>query len=123
MEIVKLEEFKEFKRNSVKKEIPILTEGVMATLLLIDKDSNTLGLNNPHHDKIYYVIEGSGVVTIGDNSKKVNKGNLILVPNGHHHKYVTTTKRLVLLTIEELHKKMPIMEKTRESNEAWDKNE
>jgi len=124
MEIVELETFNVFKENSVKMEIPMMTDHVMATMLLIDTNSKTLALNHPHTDKIYYIIEGSGVVTIGEESMDVKKGNLILVPNGSQHKYTTTTERLVILTIEETQKKIPKMEKTRErSNEAWEKNE
>ena len=124
MEIVELELFNDFKKKSVRMEIPMMTEQIMATMLLIDSDSNTLALNHPHTDKIYFVIEGSGVVTIGDESKEVSKGNLILVPNGSQHKYTTNTERLVLLTIGETQKKIPKMEKERErSNEAWEKNE
>ena len=76
MEIVELGHFNEYKENSVKMEIPMMTEQVMATVLLIDSNSKTLALNHPHMDKIYLVMEGSGVVTIGDESEKVRKGSI-----------------------------------------------
>ncbi len=43
----------------------------------------------PHHhraiEEIYYVVSGSGLMTVGDETCKVNAGDAVYVPRGHRH--------------------------------------
>ena len=43
----------------------------------------------PHHhreiEEIYYIVEGRGVMTVGDEQQEVAAGDAVYVPRGHRH--------------------------------------
>jgi len=52
----------------------------------------------PHSsDELYYVIEGSGFIELGKVKKQVNKGSIIFVPAGLHHKFYGNREDLTIL--------------------------
>jgi hypothetical protein len=52
MEIIDVLKYTQFKPGSVYREVPIITDQTMATILLIDSDSRTTDLNHPQKDRI-----------------------------------------------------------------------
>jgi len=50
-------------------------------------------------DELYYVIEGSGLMELGKTKRPVNKGNVIFVPAGMHHKFYGNKDSLVVLYV------------------------
>ncbi len=102
MEIVDVQKYTQFKKGSVFREVPILTDQTMATILLIDSGSKTTDLNHPQKERIYYVVKGNGEVTIDDESRDVKEGDMILIPKGKHHKYTTNSHRLTLISINQI---------------------
>lgn len=102
MEIIDVYKYTKFKAGSVFREIPMITDQTMATILLIDSNSMTTDLNHPQKDRIYYVVRGKGEVTIDKDSKLVKEGEMILIPKGSSHKYTTTTDRLTLISINQI---------------------
>jgi mannose-6-phosphate isomerase-like protein (cupin superfamily) len=102
MEMIDVLKYTDFKKGSVFREIPILTDQTMATILLIDSNSKTTDLNHPQKDRIYYIVRGTGEVTIDKESKNIKEGEMILIPKGSSHKYTTTTSRLVLISINQI---------------------
>ncbi len=54
--------------------------------------------SHEHNDKIYYVLEGIGTLTVGEESRQVEAGWAVLCPPGEDHGVVNTgADRLVLL--------------------------
>ena len=54
--------------------------------------------SHEHNDKIYYVLEGVGTLTVGEESRQVEAGWAVLCPPGEDHGVVNTGgDRLVLL--------------------------
>ena len=54
--------------------------------------------SHEHNDKIYYVLEGIGTLTVGEESRQVEAGWAGLCPPGEDHGVVNTGgDRLVLL--------------------------
>jgi mannose-6-phosphate isomerase-like protein (cupin superfamily) len=102
MEVIDIFKYDKFKNGSVFKEVPIITDQTMATILLIDSNSHTTDLNHPQKDRIYYIVKGRGEVTIGSESRYIKEGELILIPKGSSHKYTTTTRRLTLISINQI---------------------
>jgi mannose-6-phosphate isomerase-like protein (cupin superfamily) len=102
MEIINVLDFTDFKIGSVFREVPIITDQTMATILLIDSNSKTTDLNHPQKDRIYYIVSGDGTVTIDNESSPVKVGDMILIPKGSSHKYITTGKRLVLISVNQI---------------------
>ncbi len=102
MEIVDVMKYNQFKKGSVFREVPIITEQTMATVLLIDAGSKTTDLNHPQKDRIYYIVKGHGAVTIDDETRDIKEGDMILIPKGRHHKYTTNSHRLTLISINQI---------------------
>jgi len=102
MEIVDVQKYTQFKRGSVFREVPIITDQTMATILLIDSGSKTTDLNHPQKDRIYYVVKGHGEVTIDNETRDVKEGDMILIPKGKHHKYTTNSHRLTMISINQI---------------------
>jgi quercetin dioxygenase-like cupin family protein len=59
--------------------------------------------DHPHQDKFYYVLEGQGAFTVGDETRTCGPGMLILapagVPHGVENPAAPQAVRLVFLTV------------------------
>jgi mannose-6-phosphate isomerase-like protein (cupin superfamily) len=57
----------------------------------------------PHHhreiEEIYYILEGSGVMTVGDEQRQVAAGDAIFVPRGHRHSLANTGNQPIRLLV------------------------
>jgi mannose-6-phosphate isomerase-like protein (cupin superfamily) len=98
MEIIHINNIKDFKESKIVKKVPILTEQLMATILLIPPGSKAPAHAHSETDEIHYVIEGTGKITVGTNSENVNEGMLILVPKTESHYFSTSNANLIILS-------------------------
>jgi mannose-6-phosphate isomerase-like protein (cupin superfamily) len=98
MEIIQIENIKDFKESKIIKRVPILTEQVMATLLLIPPDSEAPTHSHSESDEIHYIIKGNGKITVGKNSKSVKEGMLILVSKTESHHFSTSKANMIVLS-------------------------
>ena len=57
----------------------------------------------PHHhrelEEIYYIISGSGVMTVGDERREVGAGDAIYVPRNHQHTLENTGDEPIRLLV------------------------
>lgn len=52
----------------------------------------------PHPaDELYYIIEGSGLMELGESKRSVKKGSIIFVPAKMHHRFYGNKEDLVIL--------------------------
>jgi mannose-6-phosphate isomerase-like protein (cupin superfamily) len=57
-------------------------------------------LQSPHtEDEIYYVVEGCGQITVGDDVRPVGPGSLVYVATAVRHHFHDITERLTLLVV------------------------
>lgn len=98
MEIIQIENINDFKESKIVKKVPILTEQLMATILLIPPNSNAPSHIHSESDEIHYIIKGNGKITVGKNSKNVKEGMLILVPKTESHHFSTSNANLIVLS-------------------------
>jgi mannose-6-phosphate isomerase-like protein (cupin superfamily) len=45
----------------------------------------TTGHRHPESEEIYFIVSGSGVLTVGDEASRVKPGDAVLIPPGTHH--------------------------------------
>ena len=98
MEIIQIENIKDFKDSKIVKKVPILTEQLMATILLIPPNSKAPAHTHSESDEIHYIIKGNGKITVGESTEKVNEGMLILVPKTESHFFSTSDDNLTVLS-------------------------
>jgi mannose-6-phosphate isomerase-like protein (cupin superfamily) len=57
----------------------------------------------PHHhrhiEEVYYVVEGRGLMTVGDEVREVEAGDAIYVPRGHRHTLENTGSEAIRLIL------------------------
>jgi quercetin dioxygenase-like cupin family protein len=54
--------------------------------------------SHAHEDKVYYVLEGRGVFTVGDEERELSAGEIALAPAGQNHGVANRSpQRLVTL--------------------------
>ena len=98
MEIIHLENLKKYSETKVVKKVPILTDQMMAILLLVPPNTAVPAHSHTGSDEVHYIISGSGKITIGGQSKGVKKGMLILVPKAEFHYFTTLKEPLIVLS-------------------------
>jgi mannose-6-phosphate isomerase-like protein (cupin superfamily) len=98
MEIINIPNVKEFRESKVVKKVPILTDQMMATLLLVPPNTMVPAHSHSGSDEVHYIISGSGKITIGKQSEKVKEGMLILVPKTEFHYFSTLKDPLIILS-------------------------
>ena len=57
-------------------------------------------LQRPHtEDEVYYVVAGSGQISVGDEVRDVQAGSIVFVPAGVAHRFHDITQELTLLVV------------------------
>ena len=102
MEFVNMFEIEEFQSASIVKKIPIMTDQMVATLICIDKQKETISHVNQDFDEFHLVLSGSGKISIGNISVNLKEGMLVFVPRTETHCFSTKDDRLTVLTISPL---------------------
>jgi mannose-6-phosphate isomerase-like protein (cupin superfamily) len=82
----------------VVKKVPILTEQLMATVLLIPPNTKIPAHMHSEADEIHYIVSGSGKISIGTQNRIIKEGMLILVPKTKSHYFSTEKKPMVVLS-------------------------
>lgn len=61
-------------------------------------DAGAVDPQSPHtEDELYYVIEGRGTISVGDEERDVRPGSLVFVAAHVPHRFHDITERLVIL--------------------------
>lgn len=99
MEFVKINDFSNSNDMQVVKKVPILTDQLMATILLIEPNTTLPSHIHKDLDEIHYIIEGTGKITIGKDSRTIDEGLMILVPKNLPHNFTTSNDKLIVASI------------------------
>ena len=99
MEIKEVKKLKQFRRNKVVRKVPMMTEHLMTAVLFIGPDTEMPILHHKNLEKIHYIVEGEGKLSVGKETRKVAAGMLILIPKAKMYYYKTFGKPLVVLSI------------------------
>jgi quercetin dioxygenase-like cupin family protein len=102
MEMIKISKLEESRCANVTKQIPIITDDVLASVLFIHADKKLLALTPSNTDVIHYIIKGTGRITIDGETRTVAEGSLILVPKNKPHYYSTSDDELIVLNIKSM---------------------
>jgi len=85
-------------RPLVDRTTSAITQCSLAEELLLPGQAVTL---HRHHkiEEIYYVVEGRGVMTVGDERQEVAAGDAIYVPRGQRHTLANTGSEPIKLLL------------------------
>lgn len=99
MDLIDINKFRESQDPKIIKKVPILTDQLIATMLIIEPDTNIPAHDHLDIDEVHYIIRGSGRITIGNETGPVNDGIIILVPRGKSHCYSTSKDKLTVISV------------------------
>ena len=102
MESINIYDMRKIQDSKVIKEIPILTDQLMATILFIDSNTTIPAHIHTDSDEMHYVIKGNGKITIGSKSKMIDEGMLVLAPKAKPHYFSTSKEQLMVLSISHI---------------------
>ena len=52
---------------------------------------------HPDQEQVYFVLQGGGIIQVGEEKKQVQAGDAIFLPAGIPHGYVNNTEKLTIL--------------------------
>ena len=82
------------------KVIPVHTDNDVSSFIIFVKKGVKPHLHKEHTEQVL-VLEGKGIMTVGTIQKKIQKGDLIIIPKGIVHSVkVTSRKPLKALSIQ-----------------------
>lgn len=99
MELLNINDIEEFRKLRVIKKIPIMTDQLIASILFIDYKTNIPAHSHKEMDEIQYVVKGSGKIVVGNRSRSIKEGMLILVSRAETHCFSTSKDRMIVLSI------------------------
>jgi mannose-6-phosphate isomerase-like protein (cupin superfamily) len=85
MDIKTLADLAAFQDEKMKKVNLFSTERVMSDLYCLEPGQKQKVHAHGGEDKIYYVLEGSGTVTVGGTDSPIGQGQIVIAPAGVEH--------------------------------------
>jgi quercetin dioxygenase-like cupin family protein len=90
------------KGSNFTKKIHLMTDQLIATSLFINMNSTLPAHVHEDNDEIIYIVEGSGEVTIENETMQVHKGMLITIPRNKLHHITAREEMLVVLSFTKI---------------------
>jgi mannose-6-phosphate isomerase-like protein (cupin superfamily) len=99
MDLVNINDLQNFQDSKVFKQIPIITNQIMSTILFIGSNTDTPPHTHNGFDEIHLIIQGTGKITVDNESCVVNEGMMILIKSYESHNFSTMDKEMTVLTM------------------------
>jgi quercetin dioxygenase-like cupin family protein len=88
-----------FSVEKLKKNNVFTTERMFCDVYCFEPGQSQAAHAHAGSDKVYYVIEGSGRIRVGDEERLVGPGTVVLAPAGSSHAVTAGQERLRLLVL------------------------
>jgi quercetin dioxygenase-like cupin family protein len=99
MDLIDIKETKSSKCSKVVKEVPILTDDLMATTLFFDSNISIPPHVHKDADELHYIVKGAGRIETEGSTREIREGMLILIPRNESHCYSTDDEQMMVLSI------------------------
>jgi quercetin dioxygenase-like cupin family protein len=94
----KLADAMQFSAEKMKKNGVFETDHFFCDTYCFEAGQSQSAHTHAHEDKVYYVLEGRGVFTVGDEERELGAGEIALAPAGQNHGVANCSQqRLVTL--------------------------
>jgi len=98
MKVVKLADVVEFSPEKLKKVSLFDTDNFFCDIYCLESAQSQKVHSHGNSDKVYYVLKGSGKVTVGSEEKVLGPDEITIAPAGEGHGVVNHTQdKLVML--------------------------
>jgi quercetin dioxygenase-like cupin family protein len=94
----KISQAKQFAADKMKKNPLFSTDRFLCDLYCFEPGQVQAPHAHDGQDKIYYVVEGTGLFQVGDEQRELRVGEMALAPSGQNHGVTNSSKeRLTVL--------------------------
>ncbi len=98
MKVVKVRDAVAFNPEKLKKVSLFDTDNFFCDVYCFEPGQTQKVHSHADSDKIYYVLEGKGKVTVGDEERELSADEITIAPTGQDHGVVNhTNEKLVML--------------------------
>ncbi len=98
MKVVKVRESVAFSAEKMKKVSLLDTDKFFCDVYCLEPGQFQKVHSHDGQDKVYYVLEGKGMVTVGSEERELTADEITLAPSGQDHGVVNhTNEKLVML--------------------------
>jgi mannose-6-phosphate isomerase-like protein (cupin superfamily) len=98
MKVVKLSDVVEFSPEKLKKVSLFDTDNFFCDIYCLESGQCQKVHSHVDSDKVYYVLKGQGMVTVGTEKKELGSGEITIAPAGEDHGVFNHTQdKLVIL--------------------------
>jgi len=99
MKVVKLANIVEFNSEKLKKIALFDTDNFFCDIYCFEPGQSQKVHSHGDSDKVYYVMEGSAMVTIGSEEKELGPGEITIAPAGEDHGVVNHTQDKLMMLV------------------------
>ena len=99
MKVVKLADAVEFNPEKLKKIGLFDTDNFFCDIYCFEPGQSQKVHSHSDSDKVYYVMEGSAMVTIGSEEKELGPGEITIAPAGEDHGVVNHTQDKLMMLV------------------------
>lgn len=100
MDLLKVQELEEFSSENLIKKVPFIDEKMRVILLFLDPNQELPLHQHENSHELFYVIEGEGMLMMGEEEHRIERGNLALAPMGTRHGLKTTQSQMKILAVQ-----------------------
>ncbi|HQU29069.1 MAG: cupin domain-containing protein [Nitrospira sp.] len=85
MKVIDLQEYKQFSREKMNKLNLFQSERFFCDVYCLEPGQEQKGHVHADQDKVYFVLEGEGLFTVGQESQSLGMGQGTMAPAGESH--------------------------------------
>jgi|GEM_PF-549543 len=101
LQSVNLNDIKEFDKKDILKKVPLDTEKLVFNIYFLEPRQILNFHKHPATDELFYIVEGRGQFTLGNNQIMVDSGSVVYGPENVFHGVVNSSnKRMVMLSVQ-----------------------
>ena len=78
---------------------PEITEACVATMVSMKKGFETAAHAHKTEEQIFIVLEGSGLLTLKEESNEIKKGDSVYIPRNAVHKILATSEEFIYIYV------------------------
>ena len=99
MKVIKLSDVVEFNLEKLKKISLFDTDNFFCDVYCLEPGQSQKVHSHGDSDKVYYILKGSGKVTVGSIEKELGPNEITLAPAGEDHGVVNHTQDIVVMLV------------------------
>ena len=101
LQTVNIGDISEFDKKDMLKKVPFAADKLVINTYFFSPGQVLRFHEHPSSDELFYIVEGSGQLTVGDNQVMVDSGSLVYGPANVPHGLVNSgNERIVMISVQ-----------------------